>query len=271
MKTFKNSKALSIHLRTTILKMVYGAKSSHLGSNFSIVDIISVIYFSKMNFSKKLYKSKKHDRFILSKGHAGASLYAILNVLGFISDKEISNYYKNGSYMCGHITTTGLSGIDWSTGSLGHGLSVSAGKALFAKLNDKKWRVYCLTSDGELDEGSNWESILFAGHQNLDNLTLIIDYNKLQSIKSVKETLNLEPIKDKFESFNWNFISVNGHDHKLLEKALSKKFKNNKPICILANTTKGKGVSFMENNNLWHYRCPNDDEYKRALIELSLK
>ncbi len=271
MKKFKNSKELSTFLRLKVLEMIFLAKSSHLGSNFSIIDIVAVLYYDLMKFNKKLYKENRHDRFILSKGHAGASLYAVLNVLGFISDKDIMNYYKNGSYMCGHITTTGLLGIDWSTGSLGHGLSISAGKAKFAKLEKKNWRVFCLASDGELDEGSNWESILFAGFHNLDNLTLIIDYNKLQSIKSVKETLNLEPIKNKFEAFNWNFISVEGHNHKNLKKALEKKFNNKKPTCILANTIKGKGVSFMENNNLWHYRCPDEVEFKRALEELNTK
>ena len=264
----KNSIKQSLKIRKKVLEMIFKAGSSHLGSNFSIIDIISVLYFEIMNFNKKLFNSKNHDRFILSKGHAGASLYAVLNELGFINDNEIKNYYRNGSYMCGHITTTGLNGIDWSTGSLGHGLSVASGKALFSKINKKKWNVYCLISDGELDEGSNWESILFSGFQNLDNLKLIIDYNKLQSIKSVKETLDLEPIDKKFQSFNWNFIEVDGHDHKGLKKVFSKKYNNDKPTCILAHTIKGKGVSFMENNNLWHYRCPNLEEFNEALLEL---
>lgn len=263
-----NSIKQSSKIRKKVLEMIFNAGSSHLGSNFSIIDILCVLYFDIMNFNKISYNSKTHDRFILSKGHAGASLYAVLNELGFIKNNQIKNYYKNGSYMCGHITTTGLSGIDWSTGSLGHGLSVASGKAIYSKIHKKNWNVYCLVSDGELDEGSNWESILFAGFKNLNNLKLIIDYNKLQSIKSVKETLNLEPLDKKFESFNWNFIEVNGHDHKNLRKVLNKNFNNEKPTCILAHTIKGKGVSFMEGNNLWHYRCPNLEEFNKALLEL---
>ena len=173
-----NSIKQSSKIRKKVLEMIFNAGSSHLGSNFSIIDILCVLYFDIMNFNKISYNSKTHDRFILSKGHAGASLYAVLNELGFIKNNQIKNYYKNGSYMCGHITTTGLSGIDWSTGSLGHGLSVASGKAIYSKIHRKNWNVYCLVSDGELDEGSNWESILFAGFQNLKNLKLIVDYNK---------------------------------------------------------------------------------------------
>ena len=248
--------------------MTHYGKSSHIASILSIVDIVSVLYESILNIDPKTPKKPNRDRFILSKGHAGAAIYAALAEKGFFKVSELKKHCSNGSNLSGHVSHKNIPGVEFSTGSLGHGLSVSCGIAYSAKINKSKFRVFTLLSDGECDEGSNWEAILFAAHHKLNNLVAIIDYNKLQSIESTHNTLNLEPFAEKWISFGWQVIEVDGHNHNELFKALKKNSKLDSPLCIIAHTTKGKGVSFMENNNLWHYRSPQNSEYRNAIKEL---
>ena len=263
-----NSKELAKKIRLHALKMTHVGGSSHIGSIFSIADILAVLYEDILFFNPKNPDLEKRDRFILSKGHSGAGVYAALAEKGFFPVSELKKHYSDGSKFSGHVSHKEVPGVEFSTGSLGHGLSVSCGLALSAKLNKQKHKIICLMSDGECDEGSNWEAILFSAHHNLDNLIAIVDYNKLQSIYSPKQTLNLEPFKDKWETFGWNVQEVDGHDHKKLNESFSLKTSNKRPNCIICHTVKGKGVSFMENNNLWHYRSPQGNEYLEAKKEL---
>ena len=263
-----DTKQLAKRIRLHALNMTSTGGSSHIGSILSIADILSVLYGRILRFDSTNPKLKSRDRFILSKGHAGAGVYAVLAEQGFFSKKKLEKHYTNGSKFSGHISHMGIPGVEFSTGSLGHGLGVCSGIAYAAKLDDKKFMVYNLMSDGECDEGSNWEAALFSAHHKLNNLITIIDYNKFQSIKSVSETLELEPFAEKWNSFGWKVIEINGHDHTQITSALSKTH-NNKPICIIAHTIKGKGVSFMENNILWHYRSPQGQELRDAIKEVT--
>ena len=255
---------LAKNIRKHVLKMTSKGKSSHVGSALSIADILAVLY-TNMNINPKDPIDPKRDRFILSKGHAGAAVYAVLAELGFFSKEILDTHYQDGSILSGHVSHKGVPGVEFSTGSLGHGLSVASGFALAAKRKSLNFKSYVLLSDGELDEGSNWEAILFAPHHNLDNLTCIVDYNKLQSLTSVKETLNLEPLKDKITSFGWNVIDIDGHNHDELQESISKN--TSKPKFIIANTIKGKGVSFMENKPEWHYWQKMTLKQKNKMLE----
>ncbi len=258
---------LSKCIRISALQMTSSGGSSHIGSVFSISDILSVLYGGWLRVDPANPKVNWRDRFVLSKGHAGAGVYAALAHTGFFDVSQLETHYRNGSNLSGHVSHKGISGVEFSTGSLGHGLPVSIGMAMSAKLDGATHRVVCLMSDGECDEGSNWEAILLAAHHKLDNLTVIIDYNKLQSIKSTTETLNLEPFADKWQAFNWLVIECDGHDHDQLLDALNTP-PDGRPKCIIAHTTKGKGVSFMENKVLWHYRSASGEELALALKEL---
>jgi transketolase len=207
--------------------------------------------------------------FILSKGHACVSVYAVLGLLDFFPISELDSYGKNDSNFMNHISHK-VPGVEFSTGSLGHGLPFATGKALASKISNKKNKIFVIVGDGELDEGSNWEALLFASHHKLDNLIVIVDYNNLQSLTTVKDTLNLEPIKDKFESFGSHVIIVNGHDHLELNRVIKGVINiNTKPVVIIANTIKGKGVSYMENKVKWHYSTPNDIELQTAINEIN--
>jgi len=270
MKNF-NSISLAAKVREHVVDMCHLGGSSHVGSALSIVDILSVLYSSVLNYFPENPKSEERDNFILSKGHAGVALYSTLAEVGFFSNELLKDHYKNGSIFSGHVTHKLVPGIEVSTGSLGHGLGIGCGIAKAHKLEGKKNKVYVLISDGECDEGSNWEAFLFAAHHHLENLTVILDYNKLQSLTSVEKTLNLEPINKKLEAFNWNVVNVDGHNHKDLERALKKDFNNSRPKFIIANTIKGKGITFMENSVLWHYRSPQSDEYQEAKAQLKSK
>ena len=242
--------------RSRILQLSQKVGALHIGGSFSSVEILDVIFN---------YLKKKNDRFILSKGHCGILQYVILEDKKIISKKFLESYCQKNSKLGVH-PDYGNPGIEASTGSLGHGLSVATGFALAAKRKSLNFNSYALLSDGELDEGSNWEAILFAPHHNLNNLTCIVDYNKLQSLTSVKETLNLEPLVDKILSFGWDVFDIDGHNHDDIKNAI--KAKTSKPKFIIANTTKGKGISFMENKVVWHYRSPNEDELIKGLKEL---
>jgi transketolase len=257
---------LSKSIRLNSLEMTRLGNSSHIGSVLSIADILAVLYESIMNYRPKDPNWSGRDRFILSKGHAGAGVYSVLAEKGFFSKDLLKGHCKNGSNFSGHVSHKGIPGVEFSTGSLGHGLGVSCGIAYSALKDKKNFRVFTLLSDGECDEGSNWESILFAAHHKLNNLCVIVDYNKLQSLETVELTLGLEPFEEKWKSFGWDVLKVNGHSHQEIYKAL--KVKKNKPFCLIADTVKGKGVSFMENQVLWHYRSPQEKEYESALKEI---
>ena len=263
-----NTYNLALNIRKDVVKMTHLAKSSHIGSMLSIADIIAVLYGKILNKNVNDPQWSCRDRFILSKGHAGAVVYAVLAELGYFPIEKLNEYCLNGSIFSGHISHD-VPGVELSTGSLGHGLSVGVGMSLAAKMDLKKHRVFVLLSDGECDEGSNWEAALFAAHHRLSNLTVIIDYNKIQSLAPVKDTIQLEPFKDKWISFGWDVKEVDGHKHEELIDVLDLNIsKKEKPTCIIAHTVKGKGVSFMENSVLWHYRTPQGVEYEKALEEL---
>ena len=262
-----NLEQLAFKIRKHAINMTNTGRSSHIGSILSIADILAVLYGSVMSYNVDKPKWPGRDRFILSKGHAGAGVYAVLAECGFMNIDKLKTHYQNGSDLSGHVSHKGIPGVEFSTGSLGHGLPVAAGMALAAKINKDKHNVYVLMSDGECDEGSNWEAALFAPHHRLDNLVVIIDRNKLQSIHSTEETLALEPFVDKWQAFGWNVVDVDGHNNEQLINACNSKIMN-KPLCIVANTTKGKGISFMENQVLWHYRNPQGEEYEAAIREL---
>jgi len=264
-----NTNLLAAKIRKHIVDMTHRGKSSHVASGLSIADILSVLYGKIMNFDPENPEDPNRDKFILSKGHAGAAVYAVLAEVGFFSVKKLEDHYQNGSIFSGHVSHKGVPGVEFSTGSLGHGLNVGAGMAMASKLRGKDNKVYVLLSDGECDEGSNWEAILFSSHHKLDNLVAIIDYNKIQSLTSISNTLELEPFADKFISFGWNVLTIDGHNHdELTESLKSLDNINSKPTAIICNTTKGKGVSFMEDKVLWHYRSPQDKEYQNAIQEL---
>jgi transketolase len=261
--------ALAARIRRHALLMTSAGGSSHIGSILSMADIVAVLYGRVLRVDPKNPRWPDRDRFILSKGHAGAGIYAALAELGFFPTEKLRTHYQNGSDLSGHVSHKGVPGVELSTGSLGHGLSVGAGMAYGAKLDDRRHRVFVLLSDGECDEGSNWEAILFASHHRLDNLCAVVDYNKIQSLKPVAETLALEPFADKWRAFGWAVIEVDGHDHAQLAAAFdSAERSTGQPTCVIAHTTKGKGVPFMEHSVLWHYRTARGDEFEAALDAL---
>ncbi|MHB0984024.1 MAG: transketolase [Sulfuricella sp.] len=261
--------AFAKRIRLHALRMTSLGGSSHIGSILSMTDLVAVLYGAILRVDPQNPKWPERDRFILSKGHAGAGVYAALAEKGFFDVKTLDKHYQDGSILSGHISHKGVPGVELSTGSLGHGLSVGAGMAYSAKLDQQQHRIFVLMSDGECDEGSNWEAILFAAHHGLDNLVAIVDYNKLQSIGPVSETLALEPFADKWRSFGWSVREIDGHNHAEINEALANLPPDvGKPHCVIAHTTKGKGVSFMENSVLWHYRTARGEEYAAALKEL---
>lgn len=262
-----NSIALAKDLRTRILEMVHRARASHVGSALSIADILAVLYDRIMIFDPINPDYAQRDRFILSKGHACTTVYAALAEMGFFSVEQLQDYGTDHSSLMNHVSHK-VPGVEFSTGALGHGLPFGVGKALAAKMRAEAWRVFVVMSDGELDEGSNWEAFMFAAHHKLDKITAIVDYNKLQSLGSVSNTLALEPLADKLVAFGWRVREVDGHSHEQLSGVLGEK-NEGKPLVVIAHTTKGKGVSFMEDQVLWHYRNPNDDQLALALQELS--
>lgn len=262
------SRHLAQKARLHALNMIRKAKCSHIGSNFSMADLLAVLYADILNIDSRNPTHPNRDRFFLSKGHATAILYAILAECGFFPIQQLDTFYQKDSILLGHAHHK-VPGIELSTGSLGHALSVATGVALAAKKQNNSFRTIVLLSDGECDEGSNWEAILFASHHFLDNLTVIVDYNKIQSLDLVSSTLALEPFRAKWEAFGWEVLECDGHDHTAIKEALTLGFKDKKPRVLLAHTIKGKGVSFMENTVLWHYRSPQNEEYIAAQNELT--
>ncbi|MDD4953902.1 MAG: transketolase [Candidatus Omnitrophica bacterium] len=265
-------KKIAAQIRARIIKMHAAACASHIGSSFSVVDILVALYFKALKISPDNCSCAGRDRLILSKGHAASALYATLARRGFFPDKVLDGYCVDGGTLPGHSTIGCASAVEVSTGSLGHGLSMGIGMALAARGDKSKHRVFVILSDGECQEGSVWEAAMFAAQHRLDNLIAIVDYNKIQAFGKTNEVVDLEPFRSKWSSFGWGVQEVDGHDFKEIIPALEKvPFRKNKPSVVIAHTIKGKGVSFMENRLLWHYRSPGSDELKRALKELAIK
>lgn len=263
-------RALARRLRVQIVRMTSRAKSSHVGGGFSMAEILAVLYGSVLRVDPARPDWEARDRFVLSKGHACAGLYAALAERGFLSQADLDTFYADGSRLAGHATHAGVPGVECSTGSLGHGLSIACGMALASRTAATPYRVFAVLSDGECDEGSVWEAALFAGHHGLANLTVIVDYNRIQSLGRVEEVLNLEPLAAKWASFGWESVEVDGHSVEALYSTLSRvPLASQRPTCVIARTVKGKGVSFMENTLLWHYRSPAGEELEAALAELA--
>ena len=264
-------KELAIAIRRTVLKMTSKGQASHVGSCLSVADILAVLYGEVLNIDPKRVDWPERDRMIVSKGHAAAAVYAVLAELDYFPSNWLLNYGNPGSPLLGHVSHT-IAGIELSTGSLGHGLPIAAGLSLAAKRSGQEWRSFVVLSDGELNEGSNWEAALFAAHHGLDNLIAIVDYNKLQGFGRTGEVLELEPLADKWQAFGWETLEVDGNDVEDLTKVFSniRPF-TNRPTSIIAHTVKGKGVSFMENRLEWHYMTPNEEQLCDALTELDKK
>ena len=264
-------KDLAAKIRAHALRMVHKANASHIGTSLSMADILAVLYSHVLRVDPARPDWPDRDRFILSKGHGAAIIYAVLAERGFFPVEWLDTYCQDGAKLAGHITAHAMPGVEVSTGSLGHGLPIGCGMALAGKRERRPYRVFVMLSDGELDEGSNWEAILFAPQHQLDNLVAIVDYNKIQSFGTVKEVLELEPLADKWRAFRWAVREIDGHDHQQIESALtSVPFEPGKPSVIIAHTIKGKGVLFMENQLAWHYKSPNAEQLKQALTELGL-
>lgn len=257
-------------IRLLALDLCHQHRTSHIGGSLSVSDILAALYGAVMNISPQLVGRPERDRLFYSKGHACAALYAALDLRGFFPTGALrQSFIADGSHFTSHVNHK-LPGVELSTGSLGHALGVACGSALAGKRRQQSYTVFAVLSDGELDEGSNWESILFAAHHRLDNLVMIVDYNKIQSFGSVEDVMALEPLADKMRAFNWSVQEVDGHDMPVLNSALTKAKSEpgGRPVCIIAHTVKGKGVKFMENQLAWHYRSPSDDEQAMARAEL---
>ena len=265
-----DSIALAKDIRKHSVGMVYRAGASHIGGALSMADILGVLYSSELRYRSDNPQWDDRDRLILSKGHSCVALYSVLALSGFYPVEQLDNYGKDGSFFLSH-TSHYIPGVEVSSGSLGHGLPMAVGMALAGKIKKKDYRTYVLVGDGEMNEGSNWEAMLLATQKSLDNLCLIIDYNKLQGYGRTSEVLPLEPLSDKIQSFGWYCINIDGHNHEEIKRAFTEaKQISNKPTAIVANTVKGKGVSYMEDELLWHYRSPNEQEYNQAIKELEL-
>lgn len=256
-------------VRCHAVRMTNRAKSSHVGSSLSMAEILAVLYGGVLRVDPNDPHDPDRDRLVLSKGHACAGLYAALAERGFFPLSWLESFYADGAKLAGHATAGGVPGIEVSTGSLGHGLPIACGMAKAGKLDARDYRVVAILSDGECDEGSTWEAAMFAPHHALDNLVAIIDYNKIQGLGTAAEILGLEPFAEKWRAFGWSVREVDGHDCRALGEVLeSLPFEPGKPSCLIAHTVKGKGVSFMENSVLWHYRTPQGTEFAAAVREL---
>ena len=260
---------LALNIRRLALQMVHHANASHIGSALSIADIVAVLYGRVLRRDPNDYRSATRDRFILSKGHACTAVYAALVEIGVLPREQIHRFGQDHSALMAHISHQ-VPGVEFSTGSLGHGLPFGAGKALAAKKRGESWRTVVLLSDGEMNEGSNWEAMMFSAHHKLDKLIAIVDYNKLQSLTTVEKTLGLEPLADKARAFGWSVSEVDGHDHEAIyQHLIAAPLTQGVPALLIAHTIKGKGVSFMEGKVEWHYKSPSKDQLASALRELN--
>ena len=257
-------------VRQNIIKLVYSAGSGHPGGSLSIADIITYLYFEEMkNIDIKNPKNPDRDRFVLSKGHCAPALYSVLKEKGILTEENMKDFRQVNGILQGHPDMKHIPGIDMTTGSLGQGLSAACGMCIAGKLDKKNYRVYCVLGDGEIEEGQIWEAAMSASHYKLDNLCAIIDNNNLQIDGEIGNVLSPYPIDEKFKSFGFNVININGNDFDEIERAMNEAKKcKGKPTAIIAKTTKGKGVSYMENKAEWHGKAPNDEQYTQALKEL---
>jgi transketolase len=264
-----DSRELARRVRLQSLRMVSRANASHIGACLSATDILAVLYAKVLRVDPARPHWPERDRFILSKGHAAAMLYAVLAERGFFPADWLESYCRDGSMLTGHATAS-VPGVDVSTGSLGHGLPIACGMALAAKRRQAApSRIFCLVGDGECDEGSVWEAALFAPQHQLDNLTVIIDSNQLQGFGTVDAVIDLEPFVDKWRAFRWSVREIDGHDIPTIEKTLlGVPFEPGQPSVVIARTVKGKGVGYMENQLAWHYRAPNAEQLEQALDEV---
>ena len=260
---------MAVEVRKGIIDGVHSAKAGHPGGSLSAADIFTYLYFEEMNIDPKNPKDPNRDRFVLSKGHTAPGLYSALAHKGYFPVEDLLTLRHIGSYLQGHPDMKHIPGVDMSSGSLGQGLSAAVGMALSAKLKNANYRTYCLTGDGEIQEGQIWEAAMFAGSRNLDNLCVIVDNNNLQIDGTIEDVCSPYPIDKKFEAFNFHVINVNGNDFDELRAAFDEaKATKGQPTAIIAHTTKGKGVSFMENQVGWHGKAPNDEEYAIAIEDL---
>ncbi|MBS6314941.1 MAG: transketolase [Ruminococcus sp.] len=255
-------------VRKGIIEGVYNAKSGHPGGSLSIADLLTYLYFEKMNVNSSDPEDPNRDRFVLSKGHCAPALYAVLALKGYFSEKELKSLRHIGAMLQGHPCIH-TKGIDMSSGSLGQGISAACGMALAGKLDGKSYKVYTVLGDGEIEEGQVWEAAMFAAHKNLDNLIAVVDNNGLQIDGPISEVCSPEPITDKFAAFGWHVITMDAHDFDSIEKAFAEaETISGKPVAIIQKSIKGKGVSFMENQVSWHGSAPNKEQYEQAMKEL---
>lgn len=266
----KELELISNKIRGKIVEMSHQSRSPHLGSALSCVDILVTLYWKILNINPSDFNDPTRDRFILSKGHAAQAIYTTLAYRGFFPINLLNSYVQNGSHLAEHPAAFCVPGIEAATGSLGHGLPIGVGMALSTKIKGNNFRVFVLMGDGECNEGSVWEAAMFASSKKLNNLFLIIDYNKWQATGRSQEIMSLEPLKKKWEAFGWDSYEVDGNDLNSLISIFEKTNHNDKPTAIIAHTIKGKGISFMEDDNDWHYRIPTEEELKKAKIELKL-
>ncbi len=265
----KELKLHAANVRKMALEAVYSANAGHPGGSLSIADILTYLYMEEMNVNPDEPQWADRDRFVLSKGHCSPALYGALAERGFIPKEDIKTFRHAESYLQGHPDMKGVPGVDMSTGSLGQGISAACGMAKAAKLDGKEYRVYAALGDGECEEGQVWEAAMFAAHYELDNLTAFLDFNGLQIDGDITKVMNPTPFDKKFEAFGWNVITIDAHDFEQIEDAVAKaKTAKGKPTLILAKSTKGKGVSFMENKAEWHGAAPNQEQYETAIAEL---
>ena len=266
----KNSTKLHAYMaRKHAITGIYNAASGHPGGSLSIADILAVLYFEKMNIDHQNPKMADRDRFVLSKGHCAPVLYGMLAERGYFPTELCGTFRQSDSILQGHPDMKGVPGVDMSTGSLGQGISAANGMALSAKLDGKDYKVYTILGDGEIEEGQVWEAAMFAAHYKLDNLVAFLDFNGLQIDGDITEVMNSTPIDKKFEAFNWNVITIDGHDYDQIREAIEKAHATKgKPTMIISKCIKGKGVSFMENQAGWHGAAPNKEQYEQAIAEL---
>ena len=265
-KTELKKKALDV--RMGIIEGVHAAKSGHPGGSLSCTDILTYLYFEYMKIDPKNPKTENRDRLVLSKGHAAPALYSVLANRGYFPVEELKTLRHIGSILQGHPDMKHIPGVDMSSGSLGQGISTACGMALSAKHFGNDYKVFTILGDGEIEEGQVWEAAMFAANKNLSNLVAFVDFNNLQIDGTIDEVNSAKPIDKKFEAFNWHVITIDGHDFDQIEAALKEAETIDKPVAIIANTVKGKGVSFMENQVSWHGSAPNDEQYEKAMAEL---
>jgi len=262
-------RARALWIRRRSFQMVYEAQQGHPGGDFSAADILATLYFGVMHYDPKVPTDPQRDRFVMSKGHCTGAFYSVLAAAGYFPEADLKTYMEPLSLLNGHPNRNYLPGVETNTGPLGHGLPVATGIAIAGQIDRADFRTFVLTGDGELQEGSNWEAALTAGHRRLENLTLIVDRNRLQQGARTEDTASLDPLDDKWRAFGWHVEMVDGHDHQQLLDVLSASPKGRgKPLCVIANTVKGNGVSFMHDNVSWHHGVPNKEQYEQAMREL---